>query len=1037
MRALPLADNTNKRLGWHGGRAPLLAKIGSARMKSDKMIAISLLGLAGAGSAAGLLAWVLPKGGIRNLLLIGAGAFVVAIVLRLVSRRPLAQLVHCDVAAKPGATSMPPQDASAKPMQRRLLIPLVSALVLLCGGFGVALQSIQQYHLDESSRQLLEVAVFDMQQRLSEEARSLAAFEGLLLHQSDLVDALKCQDRDRLLAVSNSLFAQLHETHNITHFYFHGPDRVNLLRVHQPERYGDRIDRYTALQAERTGKTASGLELGPLGTFTLRVVRPVFDEGVLLGYLELGQEIEDLLESLCREHTIELAVIIHKSDLNRADWEAGMKMLERDADWDRFADEVLIHSSMNQFPVECDSCLHGESAHQDTTSAQEASFDGKPWRFMIKPLLDVSGTEVGDLYLFHNVAMATARFNRLFLLSSGAGLIVLILLTWSLYVALRRVDQNIFDWQAELSNSERFQRTLTEMSPDSIYVLGRDLTIHMANRLPPGCREEEVIGRSALSLVRPDYQQCLREAFDQSLESRSLKSAETGVRLPDGEHVLLNRLSPLPGADEEHAVLLIATDITNRKEVERELRDNSAMLGEALENEKRATYELELAMSRLELAATTDKLTGLPNRTVLLDRLEQAMRRSSRDGSRFAVLFFDFDRFKIVNDSLGHDVGDALLCDIADIFRGELRQSDTVARFGGDEFVVLLDGLSEWSDAHLTAKRLLDRFAQPHDLAGHQIVSTASIGLVTNEHDHQHAADLIRDADAAMYRAKEGGKSRVMTFDRAMHAQALRLLSLEADLRRAIEREQLRVVYQPIVELATGRILGFEALLRWDHPEQGEISPVDFIPIAEETGLIISVGRWVLREACRQISDWNRGLRLESRLSMNVNISKRQLMDSSVVEDVLEYLREFDVPATDLKLEITESVIADDQSEVISRLIQLRENGLQIALDDFGTGVSSLSTLHQYPIDVLKIDQSFVRSLDGDRSLLAVVASITALAGNLGITSVAEGIETLDVIGALQSIGCELGQGYYFAKPMASADAEAYLRDNLRNKQAA
>ncbi|MCH7961421.1 MAG: bifunctional diguanylate cyclase/phosphodiesterase, partial [Planctomycetes bacterium] len=364
---------------------------------------------------------------------------------------------------------------------------------------------------------------------------------------------------------------------------------------------------------------------------------------------------------------------------------------------------------------------------------------------------------------------------------------------------------------------------------------------------------------------------------------------------------------------------------------------------------------------------------------------------------------------------------------IARVFRASVHEPDMVARFGGDEFVVLLDRLSEWSESEEKAARLLHGFAAPHDVAGHRIVSTASIGLVTNEHAHQSAADMLRDADAAMYRAKEDGGARVVQFDRAMHERAMSRQSLESSLRFALEDNQLRLVYQPIVSLETGTVSGFEALLRWDHPDRGVVSPVDFIPIAEETGMIIGIGRWVLRTACRQIADWNRRLGLEAKLSINVNISRRQLMDSALIDDVLECLRENDLSAEELKLEITESMISDERFDVIPLLAELRERGVQIVLDDFGTGVSSLSALHSYPIDVLKIDQSFVRSLDGDRSLLAVVASITALAGNLGITTVAEGIEMEDTIGALQSIDCTWGQGYYFAQPMTPVDAEAYL----------
>ena len=433
------------------------------------------------------------------------------------------------------------------------------------------------------------------------------------------------------------------------------------------------------------------------------------------------------------------------------------------------------------------------------------------------------------------------------------------------------------------------------------------------------------------------------------------------------------------------------------------------------------------SQEKLEVAATTDKLTGLPNRAVFLDRLEQALKQAKRIDSRFAVLFFDFDRFKVVNDSLGHEIGDVLLCAIADIFRDNLRESDTVARIGGDEFVLLLTNLSEWSDARMKSDRLLEAFATPHFLGGRRVVSTASIGLVTNEFSYNSASEMIRDADAAMYQAKDAGRGRVVVFDQAMYEQAIARLSLEEELCNAIDGDQFKLVYQPIVNLETGELAGFEALLRWIHPERGTISPVVFIPIAEETGLIVDIGRWVLRTASRQIADWNHRLGLNHRLSMNVNLSKRELQSSSILGDVLECQHKNNLQPGDLKLEVTESAIVDDRSDIIPVLHELRKHGFLIAMDDFGTGLSSLGALHDYPIDILKIDQSFISALDSDRSLLAVVNSITTLANNLGFTTVAEGIETEAVVGALQSIGCTWGQGYYFAKPLSPSDAEAYL----------
>ncbi len=448
--------------------------------------------------------------------------------------------------------------------------------------------------------------------------------------------------------------------------------------------------------------------------------------------------------------------------------------------------------------------------------------------------------------------------------------------------------------------------------------------------------------------------------------------------------------------------------------------------------------EIKDAQELLRKAAEHDRLTDLPNRELFKEKLDTALQHAQDDPShKLAVLFFDFDRFKVINDSLGHNVGDALLIDIAKQFEYVLRHGDTAARFGGDEFVVLLNDLRDYDEAFEAADRLLKIFAKPHNLMGHQVTSTASIGLVTNEQAYTAADDMIRDADAAMYQAKETGKNQTVVFDKAMHEQALDRLRLETDLRNALAHDEIHLLYQPIIELSTGELSGFEALVRWHHPQRGIVSPVDFIPIAEDTGLIVDIGSWILKTASQQIADWNRRLCTDRPLGININVSKRQLLNPAFMDEVIECQRQHNLHSQELKLEITESIISDDRADVVSLLRDLRAHGCLIVMDDFGTGVSSLSTLHNYPIDILKIDQAFIRVLDRDRSLLAVVSSITSLAENLGILTVAEGVETQDIVGALQSIDCTWAQGYHFAKPLSTADAEAYILDTGKIKRSA
>ena len=437
--------------------------------------------------------------------------------------------------------------------------------------------------------------------------------------------------------------------------------------------------------------------------------------------------------------------------------------------------------------------------------------------------------------------------------------------------------------------------------------------------------------------------------------------------------------------------------------------------------------ELKTAQAVLQEAAETDALTGLPNRTRFKSQLRRTISRSNRDHSKFAILFFDFDRFKVINDSLGHDVGDALLIDIAEIFRRELRESDAAARFGGDEFVVLVDPIEHFSGAHEVASRLLEIFSRPRQIGEHQIDSKASIGLVTNEFEYTNADDMIRDADVAMYEAKAAGRGQFVCFDRRMHKKVMQRLALERDLRNAVGNDQLRLLFQPIISLETGQAVGLEALIRLAHPDGGFIEPDDFIGLAEDTGLIVPIGQWVMQNACRQVAAWNRTLQLDRRISVNVNVSKRQLLRSEFVDETLACVSETGVQPSDIKIEITETTIVDNRCDMIPMLQALRNHGIKIVMDDFGTGHSSLSGLHRFPIDILKIDKSFCKEMSGNRDLIAVVSSIITLASHLDIETVAEGVVNSEQLVALQSVSCMMGQGYYFSKPLAPAAAERFL----------
>ncbi len=444
--------------------------------------------------------------------------------------------------------------------------------------------------------------------------------------------------------------------------------------------------------------------------------------------------------------------------------------------------------------------------------------------------------------------------------------------------------------------------------------------------------------------------------------------------------------------------------------------DRQALLQESLRQKE-----------QLRIAALYDELTGLPNRTLFLDRLRQAIRQSRRrTGRPFGVLFLDLDGFKVVNDSLGHSAGDRLLKQVAKRIRSTLRESDTVARFGGDEFLVLLDDVTAPHTPAQVAERLHAVLAQPFHLHGQDVVVTASIGITLSSRRYSNAEDLLRDADLAMYSAKSRHKGRHAVFDVAMHAKAVTRLQIETELRQALDSGEFEVHYQPIVLLRSGHTKGFEALVRWRHPLRGLLPPAEFLPIAEETGLIVPIGRWIVDECCRQLAAWY-AAGAPSGLSVAVNISNRQFWGGNVIDDIADALDRHRPPGGSLAVEITEGVVMENVAPARDILNMLHELGCQLHVDDFGTGYSSLEALHRLPIDALKIDRSFVWQINTDRRSGELVRTNVRMGRNLGLDLIAEGIETEQQRAHLLRLGCGYGQGFLFSRPVVADVAYTLL----------
>jgi len=569
-------------------------------------------------------------------------------------------------------------------------------------------------------------------------------------------------------------------------------------------------------------------------------------------------------------------------------------------------------------------------------------------------------------------------------------------------------------------------RLVAENAADMIALVdtkGRSLYNNPAYLRVLGYSPTELEETSALEQVHPEDRFSVMEAAREARDGATERRLEYRIRHKSGSwRVLESTASAIRNAKGEvQEIVIVTRDITDRKR----------------------------AQEKLEYNTFHDPLTGFPKRNLFVDRLQHCWLRARRNPAyKYAVLFVDVDGFKVFNDSMGHEGGDQLIIEIGRRLSACLRYDDTVtlpkgkrrigdqvlSRLGGDEFTILLDGLRDPSDAMRVAKRIQAAMAKPFQIGGRGIFTSASIGIALSTTPHERPEDLLRDADIAMRRAKALGKSRCQLFDAEMHTRAVNRLKLESELRIALEENQLRLHYQPIVQVETGEIVGFEALLRWQHPEQGLLAPDKFIEIAESTGLIVPIGRWVLDSACQQIRSWQSMFPSDPLLSISVNVSAKQFTHTTLVSDARTIIRKTEIEPSRLQLEVTESMAMADPDLTDRVLVQLKDLGIQIVIDDFGTGHSSLSRLRRFPVDVIKIDRSFVHNMHDDHVNRDIVHLILTLAQNLNLKVIAEGIESSAHVLQLKQLNCQLGQGYFFSPPL-EADAAQQLLANSSGRR--
>ena len=581
----------------------------------------------------------------------------------------------------------------------------------------------------------------------------------------------------------------------------------------------------------------------------------------------------------------------------------------------------------------------------------------------------------------------------------------------ALRVANETLELKVRERTAELRESEMKYRTIFENTGAATIIVENDMTISLANSefvKITGFEKQEIENiKSWLHFIDEKTQRKIRngEVFQDHLEFSSMPpSFECKfIDKDNSQKDMLCTLAAIPGSDK--SVVSLA-DITELKEAERQIYHQ----------------------------AFHDELTNLPNRALFMEHLGMAVKRAKRrDDYRFAVLYLDIDRFKLVNDSLGHSVGDRLLAAFANRIQESLRDIDTLGRFGGDEFVILLEDIENSEYASGVADRLQQGLKRPFMIEGKEVFAPASFGVVLNTSDYDEPENIIRDADAAMYHAKENGKARYKIFDNTLHKKAMHLLERETDLRKAIHKDEFENHYQPIVDLRTSAIVGFEALIRWNHPQLGLIYPGSFISIAEETGLIVPMTQLTAQRACGDLCYWQDQLQDKLKLTLNINLSSKHFLSPTLLDDIKEILSKTGMPPEQLKLEITETALMEDADETIRLVHRLKDLGLQLVIDDFGTGYSSLSYLQRLPIDTLKVDRSFVSRIqsepDGNRN---IVEAIISLAHRLKMIVVAEGVETEEQFAILMEMQCQFGQGYLFSKPLPKPKVDELIENILK-----
>lgn len=881
-------------------------------------------------------------------------------------------------------------------LRLQVLVPLILLLTILLGAFAISVATEWEKHIqDEFSNEL--TALQNHYKTITEErAKSLGSLLTLILTDQSLTTLIKNEDRLQLLKQTRNTFEKLRSNHGITHLYFHSANMLNILRVHQPNRYGDLIQRFTMLDAFETGNVSHGVELGPLGSFTLRVVKPLYDSNTLIGYIEIGEEIDQMFSSSIDALNVSIIATIDKQYLQQKGWEDGVKVLGHNSHWDTLSNAVVLTKSIN-IPNSLLQTFSNKPISENRLYMQ--SFEDRHFNLAVLALKDAGFRQVGKLIVFKEITKRVHKYQAFIIIFTLSLTVVFGFLTAFFYWLLGRVETKIRQDQEHIADSKRYMGGILKHSWNEIYTYDAQ-NFKLLEASEGACQnlgysQDEIKSfyvtdlmpelklRQFESLIDP-----LKNGTEMSISFESEHVRKDGSRYPIEVRFQLSNIQTMP------VIIGIIQDISERTQY----------------------------IKQLEYKALYDHLTNLPNRSLLKDRINHELSRARREESMVSIFLIDVRRLKEVNEILGYISGDNLLIEVATRLKQIVRKSDTISSMGGDEFALVLPSVN-MHQAPLIAEKIHSLFEQSIVIENTALDVEVAIGMAIYP-DHGENADLlIQHADIAMQLAKNDVNAWSI-YNPENDPRSLHKLKLQGELRQALINKELRLYYQPQIDIETKQVISVEALARWPHATLGMIAPDNFIPMIESSGLIRPFTMWVLQEAMQQRLIWSeQGINI----IIGINLSARNIIDQKLPILIRQLLIDNKVKAEHFTLEVTESAIMSRPDIAIQVLMELHEMGFRLSIDDFGTGYSSLAYLKKLPVSELKIDQSFVFGLTSNNDDLKIVKSTIDLSHNMDLKVIAEGVESEEILDVLTTLQCDIAQGYFISKPKPADEFISWL----------